>query len=169
MKQKIMNRLEECYQIAERTYGVVFPRPKMVFSNRLKTCGGHATCMISLNGEVSNDTITLSNAMIVLNGDDFVNEVVGHEVAHLVASRVQGANVGHGHRWKEVMAVFGQPANRCHRLKVVRGTAQKRYTYCDSNGDSHVISAIRHSRIQKGMIYRVGSTGAMLDYSGLVS
>jgi SprT protein len=101
--------------------------------------------------------IALNPRLAELNGDRFIMETVTHEVAHLIAGRLNPKDRPHGCTWKSVMLAFGQDPKRLHDYDIscIAGlrTPRQRYAYaCDCRG--HQITAIRHNRILRGAEYR---------------
>lgn len=101
--------------------------------------------------------ISLNPRLAELNGDRFVMETVTHEIAHLIAHRLNPKDRPHGCTWEAVMLALGQNPKRLHDYDVsgIAGIRrpQPRYAYaCDCRG--HQITAIRHNRILRGAQYR---------------
>jgi SprT protein len=101
--------------------------------------------------------ISLNPHLAELNGDRFIMETVTHEIAHLIAFRLNSKDRPHGRTWESVMLAFGQDPKRLHDYDV-SGIAGDRkhqpgYVYvCDCR--EHQITRIRHNRIIKGAEYR---------------
>ena len=86
-------------------------------------------------------------------GDDFVNETVAHEVAHVVARHCHPGGRPHGREWRAVMRQFGiREPRRCHDYRdgseAVR--RQRRWLY-ECSCRMHQLSTTRHRRIQAGL------------------
>jgi SprT protein len=101
--------------------------------------------------------ISLNPHIAALNGDRFVIETVAHEIAHLIAHRINPGDRPHGGTWESVMLAFGQIPERLHNFNVSGINSmrkpQSRYAYsCKCR--NHNISGIRHNRILKGAEYR---------------
>ena len=83
--------------------------------------------------------------------DQFLEEVVAHELAHAVVHWRYGGRVKpHGPQWREVMTLFGVTPKRCHDYEDLRPVRRlQRYRYrCGCR--EHQLTAIRHRRIQRG-------------------
>lgn len=96
------------------------------------------------------------NALLLAeNRDDFLKRTVPHEVAHIVARQLFGNRIKpHGGEWRQVMALFGAEASRCHDYDVSRASRRtlKRYPYrCACR--THQLSSIRHNRVKRGQVY----------------
>jgi|WetSurMetagenome_2_1015567.scaffolds.fasta_scaffold26866_4 SprT protein len=101
--------------------------------------------------------ISLNPRLAELNGDRFIMETVTHEIAHLIAFRLNPKDRPHGRTWESIMLAFGQEPKRLHDYDFsgIAGlrTPRQRYAYaCDCRG--HQITAIRHNRILRGAEYR---------------
>jgi SprT protein len=101
--------------------------------------------------------ISLNPHIAALNRDRFVIETVAHEIAHLIAYRINNKDRPHGYTWQSVMLAFGQTPERLHNFDVSGINSirkpQPRYAYSCKCRDHH-ISSIRHNRILKGAEYR---------------
>ncbi len=101
--------------------------------------------------------ISFNPHLAELNGDRFVMETTAHEIAHLIAHRLNPKDRPHGRTWEAVMLAFGQYPKRLHDYDIscIAGIRrpQPRYAYtCDCR--EHQITAIRHMRISRGAQYR---------------
>jgi len=150
LQVKCLRRAEEVYAIANTHFNRNFKRIPIVFSNKLTKTGGYFQFSRSwIKQEQGNGAIKiqLSNSILRLNPEQFIADVVGHEIAHHIVHEVHGVNEqAHGRRWKQVMALFGQEANRCHSMKTE--TANK-FKY-NVNGKILHVGKVRHNRIQNG-------------------
>ncbi len=82
--------------------------PAIVINKRLKTTGGRAFTW------ASPQYINLSHDLLLEHGQAFIDFVVPHELAHLVAYTIYNDN-GHGNGWKTVMMKdLGITPERCH-------------------------------------------------------
>lgn len=57
--------------------------------------------------------IQLNEQLCKENIEDFMQDTIPHEVAHLIAYKVFGDD-GHGDGWKSVMRALGLNPSRCH-------------------------------------------------------
>jgi len=63
--------------------------------------------------------IQLNEQLCKENIEDFINDTIPHEVAHLIAYKVFGDD-GHGDGWKSVMRALGLNPSRCHNYDTRR-------------------------------------------------
>jgi len=93
--------------------------PAVVINKRLKTTGGRAFTW------ENPQYIDLSHDLLLEHGERFINWVVPHELAHLVAYTKYDDN-GHGNGWKWVMANdLGIMPERCHPFNNTKWAASR--------------------------------------------
>jgi len=99
--------------------------------------------------------IRYNATLLTDNPDDFLTQTVPHEVAHVVARALFGANVRpHGIEWKGLMGWFGVEPTRCHDYDVSRSQIRRlqRFPYrCACR--RHWLTSIRHNRVLAGQTY----------------
>lgn len=70
--------------------------------------------------------IRYNSPMMHLNGDDFINRTIPHEVAHIVAKYVYGRCQKHNPNWRHILRrIGGTDLNRCHTMNT-EGLGTKR-------------------------------------------
>lgn len=150
MKDKILNKVEECFQIAEKFYGRTFERPHNIIFKTSGTTGGTSNfrkkeLMFQLDFAIHNQ--------------DYVDVVVPHEVAHYVQRAVYGYFSGgrkvmpHGREWKYVMRyVYNLNPERCHSYdtSVTNTKKQTTHLYGCGCGKEFNLSTTMHNKILKG-------------------
>ena len=74
--------------------------------------------------------IQLNEQLCKENLQDFMNDTIPHEVAHLVAYKVFGDD-GHGDGWRSVMRALGLNPTRCHEYNTrnVNGKRSRKSMY----------------------------------------
>lgn len=107
-------------------------------------------------------TIRLNAGLLQRYGEDFIEQTVPHELAHLVAYAHFGEGIRpHGAEWRELMRLLGRRPDVCHQFEVSPARRVRRHAYhCDCA--SHQLSSIRHRRIQQGMNYQCRRCGQAL-------
>jgi len=163
LQAKCLARIEECITIAEKHFNREFKRIPIQFSNKLTKTGGYFQFSRNwIQQEQGNGAIKiqLSNSILRLNPETFLAEVPGHECAHFIIHEVYGPDEqSHGQRWKGVMQLFGQTANRCHNMK----TEQSNQFKYNVNGTEVMVGKIRHNKIQSGRAnYSLRGAGKIL-------
>ncbi|MDF7670506.1 SprT family zinc-dependent metalloprotease [Orbaceae bacterium ESL0721] len=89
--------------------------------------------------------IQLNRTLLCENGTPFIEEVVPHELAHLLVYKQYGRVKPHGKEWQNIMrTVLGREAKTTHCFSVSRPT----YVYICACQEHH-LTLIRHNKIQK--------------------
>ena len=108
--------------------------------------------------------------------NDCVELVLPHELAHII-QYARGHSGGHGADWKEYCALLGGDSQRVSKksyplLKPAKKMRQ--WKYACTLGETHVLSTVRHNKLQKnkitcynvrggGSIYATGFIGEIND------
>ena len=122
LQKKVEARVHECLAMAKKAYPAhadkfnEFPTIRYNIKNRF---GG-----VAISGGPDDFTIRLNLILCYENEEHFIEQTVGHEVAHLVQRRVFGSTkqvgdktkkvMAHGIEWKEVMVKFGLEPAKYH-------------------------------------------------------
>lgn len=91
--------------LAKKVCGVSIPYPQVRFGIN-GTNGGTANAAQNL--------IQFNPTLLRENVEVFMEQTVGHEVAHLIQRTRWPESDPHGAEWQQVMRQFGLPAKRCH-------------------------------------------------------
>lgn len=93
--------------------------------------------------------INLNPVLLLENQQVFIDEVVPHELAHLLVWKHFGRVSPHGKEWKWMMeVVFGVPARRTHQF-AVQSVQAKTFAYrCSCQ--QHQLTVRRHNRVLRG-------------------
>ncbi len=123
----------------------------VVWNYRMRSCAGRA---------IAGTTIHLNYRLLIHNPEE-LQATYYHELAHIWAYCLYGSR-GHDQQWQTLMAWLGESATRTHRMNVTHlAYRQKRYLYrCDCQ--PHYLSAHRHAKIQRGLVYRCRTCEAKL-------
>jgi SprT protein len=118
---------------------------------------GGVEVSFALRGQTAGDAcghtgrIRYNEDLLVRYGDRFLEEIVPHEVAHVVVARAfRGRCRPHGEEWREVMRTFGAPARSCHAFETVPARRMKRIPYRCLCPDPHLLTLRAHRRIRRG-------------------
>lgn len=112
LKAKVEAKIQECFKIASEKYGTAFEMPEVRYDIKSHT-GGLAYYTRWL--------LRFNLILLVENEEHYVENVVPHEVAHLVNHRVNVPAPGkkrlmpHGKEWNNVMGALGAPAAVYHK------------------------------------------------------
>lgn len=105
LQQRCVDRIVQCHQI----FPTKMRAPTLSFDLRGTTAGQAfpAKHHIRLNGQLLNENV-----------EEFIEQTVGHEWAHLAAIHLHGPKIrAHGPEWKNVMVKMGLDPARCHTYK----------------------------------------------------
>lgn len=158
MPDLIQQRVEDCYQQAERYFNCTFARPAISFKLRGQKAGVAHIC---------ENRLRFNPVLYKENREHFLQHTVAHEVAHLVTYQHYGNKIrAHGPQWQAVMQnVFQLPANRCHNYNVSRAPRTHYLYSCKcTDREPFALSAQRHARVKKGLHYLCKACKAQLVY-----
>lgn len=147
MQDAILQKVEESFQIAERFFNTTFERPKNIIFKRNGRTAGHSN--------YSKRELMFQLDLAEHNREDFLKQVVPHEVAHYVQRAVYGyRNVSHhGREWKYIMSrVYRLVPDRCHTYdtSVTETRLRNRFIYTCKCSE-YKVSSVRHNRMVKGI------------------
>ncbi|MGF1742892.1 SprT family zinc-dependent metalloprotease [Vibrio profundum] len=157
LAEKITTKVAECIKTASLYFKQSFPAPKVSYALRGKAAG---KAYFTLN------EIRLNPILLQENEEAFINEVVPHEIAHLLTVRLYGKVRPHGSEWQGIMQnVFSLPASTTHSFSIasVQGKAFEYQCACQS----HPLSIRRHNRVQRQQtLYSCRKCGQQLTFTG---
>ncbi|QHJ10097.1 Protein SprT [Paraglaciecola mesophila] len=133
----VVDRVHACVQLANRSLSVDLALPAITFNQRGKIAG----CARLQTNELRFNPVLLAD-----NYQAFIDEVVPHEVAHLIAYALYGRVKPHGKEWQAIMRqVFGLNGHTYHKMDVTK-VSGKRFTYQCLCGDIE-LSVRRHNKV----------------------
>lgn len=148
-EHQVIARTMELLQQAEQYFQIRMPRVAVRFDLRGRSAG-MVRFVAGRPPEVRYNRLLLEE-----NRADFLASTVPHEVAHVVARALFGAQIRpHGDEWKRVMHWLGADPARCHDYDVSRTQTRRlqRFPYrCSCR--RHWLTSIRHKRILAGQMY----------------
>lgn len=117
-----------------------YPEPKILWNQRGTAAG---TAWPDTN------EIRLNPVLLMENQQAFIDEVVPHELAHLLVWQHFGRVAPHGKEWKWMMeTVLNVPARRTHRF-AMDSLPRKTFPYhCACQ--NHQLTVRRHNRVLRG-------------------
>ena len=147
-KSEIYIRVDHFISIACDAYNRELEGPHVRFDKR-GTTGGTANC--SLN------ELNFNAGLMVDNWDEYLNQIIPHEVAHLVKGAVYGTERkgelmrSHGTYWQRIMCQFGIEPDRSHSMDISKVQQPKRkFVYeCECCSVEFVLSSVKHNRIER--------------------
>ncbi|SQI45094.1 SprT-like family [Serratia plymuthica] len=98
------------------------------------------------------------------NQQPFIDEVVPHELAHLLVFRQFGRVPPHGREWRQMMeSVLRVPASRTHQFEIA-SVQSKTFPYL-CRCQQHQLTVRRHNRVLRGESeYRCRQCGEKLRF-----
>lgn len=171
-KSEIYCRVDHFINIASVEYHRTIEGPHVRFDKR-GTCGGTA--------DTSINELNFNAPLMLDNWDEYLNQVIPHEVAHLVKGAVYGTERkgelmrSHGTYWKRIMRTFGIEPDRTHKMdtsSVATKSPKRKHMYqCECCGKELVMSSVRHNKMLRGRAnYRhtpCGDAGTLVHTSAL--
>jgi len=142
--QQLLETVEHRYQQAEACLGRSFSRPEI----RCDIRGQAAGMAYPQTNRLRFNPYFLRHAPQL-----FLDEVVPHEVAHLLAYTLYGKVRPHGREWQELMRqVFAVSPSRTHDFSLEPLPSRRHVYRCGCT--EHHLTTIRHNRIRQGVEYR---------------
>ncbi|MHA2938380.1 SprT family zinc-dependent metalloprotease [Vibrio sp. RC27] len=138
--QQAEQKIQSCIQQANHYFSENYTTPTLSLKLRGK-CAGKAYLELW--------EVRLNPILFHENQNEFLNQVIPHEIAHLIAFKRYGRVRPHGKEWKAIMwDVFQLEPTTTHRFNVssVQG---KRYSY-HCGCQSHDLTIRRHNKIVRG-------------------
>jgi SprT protein len=160
IKLKVVQEVEACFVKAESHFECTLIRPKVEFDIRGQDAG-RAYFPITNRAfqkfryKKPQTQIKFNEKLLEKNPQTFLDSIVAHECAHLIAYELFGAKVKpHGEEWKSIMqGLFEVDASVQHNLDVSE-VVNKPYIYnCSCMGEGIALSNRQHKSAQRGSIY----------------
>ncbi|MCX8575030.1 MULTISPECIES: SprT family zinc-dependent metalloprotease [unclassified Gilliamella] len=124
---------------ANQLLNMQFTEPKIIY----KPKGSVAGSAFLMRWEIQ-----LNSTMLADNGQVFIEEVVPHELAHLIVFKKFGNVKPHGKEWQYVMSnILGKMPKTTHNFDVKRDFF---LYYCEYQ--EHQLTKIRHNKVQHNNI-----------------
>lgn len=106
----VHDRVVSCFSIASKKLAVDFAMPGIAFNQRGKIAG---------SARLQSNQLRFNPVLLVDNLDTFLEEVIPHEICHLLAFQLYGKVRPHGKEWKNLMSqVYGLSGNTYHKFDV---------------------------------------------------
>ena len=146
---------EDYFIEAECFFNRAFERPTYLFNQRGKAAG---------TAHLQRNIIKINPTLFVNNREEFFQQVIPHEVAHLITFQLYGRTRPHGKEWQRVMEeVFKRPALTTHQLDI-KEVVGKQFSYrCACT--THLLTIRRHNKVLKGSEYRCKLCQSALQFN----
>ncbi|QLB12555.1 SprT protein [Bisgaardia hudsonensis] len=139
LKMQVQRKLSACLKQAEIYFNRTFTMPTVSYEIRGVKAGV---------AYLQKNEIRLNRTLLQENTQSFINEVVPHELAHLLVYQVFGKVQPHGKEWKSIMLnIFGLTPNIYHQFDVINVQGQTFSYSCDCQ--THHLTLRRHNKIQQ--------------------
>lgn len=140
LQQAVMRCLREKLQLAAEHFAEEFAEPKIVYQQRGTSAG---------TAWLQAWEIRLNPVLLLENQHAFIDEVVPHELAHLLVFRRFGRVAPHGSEWRWMMeSVLRVPASRTHGFETA-SVQSKTFPY-QCACQRHQLTVRRHNRVLRG-------------------
>lgn len=90
------------------------------------------------------------NVPLMLTNDNFIEDTVPHEVAHLLAHHYKRSCSPHGATWQMMMRLLGREPERLHNYATAPARYEAKVTYACDCGPVHKVGTKLHNEIQSG-------------------
>ncbi|WP_413111021.1 SprT family zinc-dependent metalloprotease [Thaumasiovibrio sp. DFM-14] len=153
LEQQIVAQVGACLQQAQTALNQSFAMPTIRFNQRGKIAGSARL----LQWELRFNPVLLKD-----NPEAFLQDVVPHEVAHLIVYQCFGRVRPHGKEWQAVMQqVFKRPAKTTHQFDVSQVQGQLYAYRCSCQ--THQLTVRRHNKMSRQQVsYRCRTCGQAL-------
>lgn len=137
---RVRERIAQVVQLLHAK-GVALPMPTVSFDLRGKTAG---------QAWLQKNHVRLNAVLLSENVEHFIEQTVGHEVAHLAAHFKHGSRIQpHGQEWQAMMACIGLSARRCHSYDVSRAAVGAPAVLWRCRCQSYQLSARRSATAER--------------------
>lgn len=140
LQQAVMRCLREKLALANQKLDRHYPEPKLIYQQHGTSAG---------TAWLQEYEIRLNPVLLAENQQAFIDEVVPHELAHLLVWKHFGRVAPHGKEWKWMMeAILGVPARRTHQFEL-SSIRTKTFPY-RCRCQQHQLTIRRHNRVVRG-------------------
>lgn len=139
LKIRVWRKLSTCLQSAEKYFNRSFVFPDIYYDLRGVKAGV---------AYLRKNEIKFNRTLLLENPEEFIKQVVPHELAHLIVYQVFGRVKPHGKEWQSVMEdLFQLPAETCHQFDVsYEYSGTPRFPVAPTWQGFHVSSVQLHGR-----------------------
>lgn len=160
LEMALHSKVFSSYNLAETYFLTDFPRPTVLINLRGASAGV---------AELQANRLRFNPILLVQNEEEFLHQVVPHEVAHLIAWHLYGKRIKpHGKEWQQIMNnVFHLPPLTRHNF-CIKQAARQFYIYgCACPELKHNFTQRRHRLVLAGRQYKCKQCQGLLSFLGL--
>ncbi|OTA17083.1 SprT family protein [Xenorhabdus vietnamensis] len=140
LQQTVMCTMRQKLTQASHFWQQNFPEPHITYQQRGTAAG---------SARLQDWEIHLNPILLIENQQAFIDEVIPHELAHLLAYHQFGKVAPHGKEWRFIMeTIFEVTARRTHQFPV-HSVRSKIFVYCCSC-QQHELTIRQHNKILRG-------------------
>ncbi|KMJ45196.1 hypothetical protein AB204_10230 [Xenorhabdus khoisanae] len=140
LQQAVMRTMRQKLALASDFLQKAFPEPSVTYQQRGTIAG---------SARLQDWEIRLNPVLLIENQQAFINQVIPHELAHLLVYYQFGKVAPHGKEWRFLMeTVLKVPANRTHQFPV-NSVRSKIFTYA-CHCQQHELTIRQHNKVIKG-------------------
>ena len=139
-QQLVIQKVEQCFDYANERFNQHFDLPKISFKQRGKVAG---------SARLQSNELRFNPILLQDNLDIFINEVVPHEVCHLLAHQLYGRVKPHGQEWQALMIDLYAVTPKTHHNMDIQKVAGEVFRYYCQCGTLE-LSIRRHNKITRG-------------------
>lgn len=140
LQQQVIKRVEHAIKTANQRLNKRLKMPTVTFTQRGKIAG---------SARLQSWEVRFNPVLLNENADAFLNEVVPHEVAHLIVFKLFGRVKPHGREWQLIMREVFQVTPRTTHSFDVSSVSGDTYLYKCSCSE-YPLTIRRHNRILRG-------------------
>lgn len=155
LQKQTIEKTNYFLNLAEKLYNVAIPQCEILFNLRGASAG-----VAHFYYDDKCHKIRYNKVLLVQEGNDFLENVIPHEVAHIVAQHVfgrRGTNIAHGPSWKRVMRDFGANPERCHEYDTSACKIKRKTFAFKCECSTHAVSSVVAKNIANGRNYTCNS------------
>lgn len=152
-RSEIYAKIDETFSFFEKQFDMRFRRPVVLFDLKGHTAG---------YANYRDNTIRLNTDLVATHYDQILNQIVPHEVCHLICHAIDPKAKSHGWKWQTLMQALGLKPNRCHTLETRAARIKSRPYHYRCDCQDHWLTLTLHRRICAGQYRRCKNCGVRI-------